>query len=155
MESINNNQGLKRKIAQNHSEIQIKSKKVVKSGKPPSHKQQKFRYGNYENYYHKRYGQSSDVDIRIKMLQPYHEYFTDKRILDVGCNCGEFSFELAKTFRTKSLLAIDIDGNLIDKARTSLQRLKTEQDDESIKKVLSDVTFRKVSFDFRFCTDYL
>lgn len=144
MEISKNNQGVKRKFDQNHSEIQNKSQKNVKSGKPTSHKQQQFRYGNYENYYHKRYGQSTDIDIRIRMLQPYQDYFTDKKVLDIGCNCGEFSIELAKTFHIKSLLGIDIDGHLIEKARTSLSKSKTEQD-ESIRNVLSNLSFRKVS----------
>lgn len=146
MDIVNNNQGLKRKIPSNHVESQNKSQKIVKSGKPNAQKhQQQFRYGNYANYYQKRYGQSSDVDIRITMLQPHHEFFTDKKVLDIGCNSGDFSFELARSFRIKSLLGVDIDGGLIEKARSTLQRLKTENDESIISDVLSNVTFRKVS----------
>lgn len=79
-------------------------------------------------------------------MKMHPEYFRQKKILDIGCNSGYVTINLAKSLLPLSVLGIDIDGNLIDAARKNLQREKTDfslSDDEILS--LSKVIFRKVS----------
>lgn len=108
-----------------------------------------FKYGNYRNYYFKRLGAGcNQQDIRLELMKSHPEYFKDKQILDIGCNSGFVTINLAKSLHPKSILGIDIDGNLIDAARKNLQRQKTDfslSEQEMIS--LSKVIFRKVGLD--------
>jgi 7SK snRNA methylphosphate capping enzyme len=111
-------------------------------------KQKKYHqklYGNYDNYYFKRYGAENSSDIRVELLKKHSEYFNGKRILDIGCNSGFVTIEMAKQFQTSSILGIDIDENLIEKARKNLNRIKNDSMlNEDEKKSLSNIIFRKV-----------
>lgn len=48
------------------------------------------------------------------------EWFNNKKILDIGCNIGYVTIQIAKTYPIKSILGIDIDEKLISKARKVL-----------------------------------
>ncbi|WBW71108.1 Bin3 family, 7SK RNA methyltransferase Bmc1 [Schizosaccharomyces osmophilus] len=76
------------------------------------------RYGNYQNYYSMR-GDGSVLDSRIKAL-PY-DLFENTSVLDVGCNNGTITTQVASLFNVKYALGIDIDLTLIKKAEKHLE----------------------------------
>ncbi|KAJ3261956.1 hypothetical protein HK103_003799 [Boothiomyces macroporosus] len=70
-------------------------------------------YGNYKNYYGYR-----ATDSRI--MQFDKDWFEGKRVCDIGCNAGRITVEIAKKFNTSYVEGVDIDPELIRKARYSL-----------------------------------
>ncbi|KAG5682752.1 hypothetical protein PVAND_012085 [Polypedilum vanderplanki] len=119
--------------------------------KPPKKKfktdKDNFRYGNYRNYYFKRFGAESKTDIRLEIMQYHSEYFKDKQILDIGCNSGLVTINFAKLLQPKSVLAIDIDANLIDMARKNLQKEKANFNlPEEQLAALNRIIFRKANY---------
>lgn len=103
-----------------------------------------FKYGNYRNYYFKRLG-SENTDIRLELMEQHPEYFKDKRILDIGCNSGWLTVNVAKKLQPKIIMGIDIDAQLINTARRDVDRQRiapnlTENDQKS----LNSVIFRTV-----------
>lgn len=58
------------------------------------------------------------------------EYFTNKRILDIGCNVGFVTIQIAKLYPIESILGIDIDEKLIHKARKVIKYNSTVIDDK-------------------------
>lgn len=106
-----------------------------------------FRYGNYRNYYYKRLGSGEHhTDIRLKILEAHAEYFKDKTVLDIGCNSGFITVNVAKSLLPASVLGIDIDEKLISVARRDLEKEKTEDNlSEQQIVALNRVTFRQVS----------
>ncbi|MES1906126.1 MAG: hypothetical protein MHPSP_003724 [Paramarteilia canceri] len=83
-------------------------------------KRKTFRYGNYLNYYGYRLGKSME-DHRLQLIQS--EWIDEKSILDVGCNSGCFTLDLALKFSPKYIVGIDIDQTLIEKAKLNKQKL--------------------------------
>jgi 7SK snRNA methylphosphate capping enzyme len=77
-----------------------------------------FQYGNYNRYYGYR-NPSGKGDTRLKHFQA--EWFTGKDVLDVGCNVGEITTAVAKFFRPRSIVGVDIDRKLIEQARRSVK----------------------------------
>lgn len=71
-----------------------------------------YKYGNYKGYYYKR-NSTSATDIRLEMFKDHQELFRDQKILDIGCNSGFITINIAKKFSTKSAVGIDIDAELI------------------------------------------
>ncbi|CAE6488942.1 unnamed protein product [Rhizoctonia solani] len=69
-------------------------------------------YGNYKNYYTKRGNQSSDP--RLKALPP--GLFKGKRILDIGCNEGWVTCEIASRYEAQEVIGVDIDAELVSRA---------------------------------------
>lgn len=105
-----------------------------------------FRFGNYKNYYYKRLASGElQTDFRLELLEHHPELFRDKTVLDIGCNSGYLTINFAKNLRPASMLGIDIDGSLVDKARRHLEKEKTDGELSELKRMaLSHVTFRKV-----------
>lgn len=58
-------------------------------------------------------------DSRLQYLSI--DFFKDKKCLDIGCNAGYTTIEIAKLKFPSSILGIDIDNNLIIKARKILK----------------------------------
>ena len=58
------------------------------------------------------------VDPRLTNLKS--DLFKGKDVLDIGCNSGFFSIDLALLYAPNSLLGIDIDPSLIRKAKNHL-----------------------------------
>ena len=84
-----------------------------------SRKHQKtFLYGNYNRYYGYRNPIVHD-DPRLKLFHP--EWFQDKTVLDIGCNIGNVTLEIARDFSPKHILGIDIDSSLIRAANKYLR----------------------------------
>ncbi|KAL0578122.1 hypothetical protein V5O48_003865 [Marasmius crinis-equi] len=65
-------------------------------------------YGNYHGYYSKR---PFVNDPRLTALSK--DLFAGKRILDVGCNEGWVTVEIAQKWRAEKVVGVDIDEALI------------------------------------------
>ncbi|TDG41134.1 hypothetical protein AWZ03_012444 [Drosophila navojoa] len=92
--------------------------------KPTINKNEAFIYGNYRHYYGKRILDTDFHDVRLDVLGMQPELFRGKQLLDVGCNSGHFSLEIAKKFEVKSLVGLDIDRALISEAQLAVNLLK-------------------------------
>ncbi|XP_034131289.1 probable RNA methyltransferase CG1239 isoform X2 [Drosophila guanche] len=108
---------------------QSPKKRLQLEGKPPNNKPKhnkdlNFLYGNYKHYYGKRILDKDFHDIRLDVLATQPELFRDKQLLDIGCNSGHLSIEIAKKFDAKSLVGLDIDRGLVKDAQTTISSLK-------------------------------
>ena len=81
-----------------------------------------FEYGNYDAYYGYRYagggvaGACGDVlDPRLAAMDA--SWFRGKRCLDIGCNAGQLTMAIARTFGVESMVGVDIDAALVRRAR--------------------------------------
>lgn len=89
-------------------------------------KREAFLYGNYKHYYGKRILDKDFHDIRLDVLATQQELFYDKQVLDIGCNSGHLSIEIAKQFKVKSLIGLDIDRSLTQDAQLAINHLKRD-----------------------------
>ncbi|XP_011179148.1 probable RNA methyltransferase CG1239 [Zeugodacus cucurbitae] len=85
---------------------------------------EKFIYGNYNKYYGYRNKESKYQDIRLEVFATQSEMFKNKQMLDIGCNSGLVTMEVAKLFAVKSIVGLDIDRSLINQANKMLLRQK-------------------------------
>ncbi|ETK84642.1 hypothetical protein F441_10588 [Phytophthora nicotianae CJ01A1] len=101
------------------------SKQRKQSKKIP--KQQ--RVGNFRSYYTYRLGQKHqgelEDDPRLAALDK--TWFEGKRGLDVGCNSGEFTITIAKRLDPSYLLGVDVDPQLISRARGHLKDILRQE----------------------------
>jgi 7SK snRNA methylphosphate capping enzyme len=67
-------------------------------------------HGNYSSYYGYR-----NLDSRINDFQK--NWFCGKRVLDIGCNAGNVTLEIAHKFDPEYIEGVDIDPLLVKKAR--------------------------------------
>ncbi|XP_055857287.1 7SK snRNA methylphosphate capping enzyme bin3 [Episyrphus balteatus] len=79
----------------------------------------KYQYGNYDRYSGYRH-LNEFMDVRLQVFQRHAELFRGKDILDIGCNVGHMTITVARNLAPKSILGIDIDKNLIARARKNL-----------------------------------
>lgn len=79
----------------------------------------KYHYGNYDRYAGLRH-LNEFMDIRLQVFLQYPELFKNKDILDIGCNVGHMTISVARKLAPKSILGIDIDKELIARARRNL-----------------------------------
>jgi len=93
----------------------------IVSAKLQKGKGSKFRYGNYTRYYGYRNNGSFASDSRLKLMK--REWFDGKVVLDIGCNTGQVTIEMARTFNPKKICGIDIDGELIRIAKKNVIRV--------------------------------
>lgn len=118
--------------------------KFFSARKTKTKRDEDFKYGNYRNYYYKRLGNGSEqIDIRLQMMEQHSECFKGKRILDIGCNSGFITINIAKLFQPKSIVGVDIDPELISIARRQVEKQKTDSNSND---ALNNVIFRTVSF---------
>lgn len=96
----------------------------------------------------KRLGGGNEfADIRLELMSQHPEYFREKRILDIGCNSGFITCQVAKKFQPKSIIGVDIDSELINIARRQVEKQKTNKNlSEEQTNALNNVIFRTVSF---------
>ncbi|OZJ05402.1 hypothetical protein BZG36_01982 [Bifiguratus adelaidae] len=73
----------------------------------------RFKYGNYRNYYGYR-NKSMGIDSRLQLLDP--ALFKHKRVLDIGCNSGILTIDVALYLQPRYILGVDIDADLIHAA---------------------------------------
>ncbi|PRQ46654.1 putative tRNA (guanine-N-7) methyltransferase, Trmb type, RNA methyltransferase bin3 [Rosa chinensis] len=84
-------------------------------------RKQVFPYGNYRAYYGYRLGQDTEEDPRLKVFKK--EWFEGKDCLDIGCNAGIITIQIAKKFCCRSILGVDIDPDRVQDAYWHLQKL--------------------------------
>eukprot|EP01114_Cavostelium_apophysatum_P017915 TRINITY_DN5419_c0_g1_i1.p1 TRINITY_DN5419_c0_g1~~TRINITY_DN5419_c0_g1_i1.p1 ORF type:complete len:315 (+),score=81.78 TRINITY_DN5419_c0_g1_i1:116-1060(+) len=83
-----------------------------------------YQYGNYKRYY----GYRQKNDERMAVFK--REWFEGKTCLDIGCNTGKVTMDVARRMRPDSMLGIDIDSSLIEMAERELRNKR----DKSMKK---------------------
>lgn len=86
---------------------------------PDKKPKNQFIYGNYNRYYNYRHPCQED-DIRLIAFRSHLHLFTGKIILDIGCNDGAVTTAIAQNFGAKFITGIDIDRNLINRAKKNL-----------------------------------
>lgn len=131
------------------STAQPTNKKQISSANTPMHKTPKFRadgakyrYGNYDRY--ASFRQLNEfMDVRLQVFQRHSELFQNKDILDIGCNVGHMTIQVARNLAPKSILGIDIDKELIARARQNLSMfvripIKEMKKEESLKEEAED-----------------
>ncbi|XP_064408938.1 7SK snRNA methylphosphate capping enzyme [Latimeria chalumnae] len=98
---------------------------------PPPHprpgfpsKRQKYQYGNYCKYYGYRNPGRGD-DHRLRVLKP--EWFEGRSVLDLGCNVGHITLAVARSFKPRRIVGLDLDGGLIYAARQNVRHYLSEQ----------------------------
>ncbi|KAL8292428.1 hypothetical protein RQP46_001040 [Phenoliferia psychrophenolica] len=74
-------------------------------------------YGNYHGYYTKR-KVGPQGDARLAVIPP--DWLRGARVLDVGCNSGVVTIELAQKFGPARITGVDIDDTLIATARKNI-----------------------------------
>ncbi|BGP34900.1 hypothetical protein JCM10296v2_006724 [Rhodotorula toruloides] len=72
--------------------------------------------GNYQGYYERRKTARDEPDERLALIP--QDWVTGKKLLDVGCNTGAVSVELAQRFSPAKVVGVDIDPGLIRQAKT-------------------------------------
>ncbi|RZC44359.1 hypothetical protein C5167_037311 [Papaver somniferum] len=77
-------------------------------------------FGNYRHYYGYRVCKDMKADPRLMVLKK--EWLEDKDCLDIGCNQGLITIEIAKTFHCQSILGVDIDASLVESAYWNLKK---------------------------------
>ncbi|KAH7099111.1 Bin3-domain-containing protein [Auriculariales sp. MPI-PUGE-AT-0066] len=70
-------------------------------------------HGNYHAYYQKR-GSDFEGDERLALLPP--GIFHGKRVLDIGCNEGYVTCEIAQRHGARQVVGVDIDAELVSLA---------------------------------------
>ncbi|KAH8382009.1 hypothetical protein KR009_001349, partial [Drosophila setifemur] len=85
-----------------------------------------FVYGNYKHYYGKRILDKDFHDIRLDVLGTQPDLFRDKQLLDIGCNSGHLTIQIARQFQPKSLVGLDIDRGLVRDAQNTINNLKRQ-----------------------------
>uniref|UniRef100_A0A1I8AJ53 RNA methyltransferase n=1 Tax=Steinernema glaseri TaxID=37863 RepID=A0A1I8AJ53_9BILA len=81
-------------------------------------KDARYRYGNYNRYYGSRL-KDLGHDPRLDKLPK--SWFRYKSVLDIGCNVGYLTIELAKNFGPWRVVGIDIDDHLVGVARKNIR----------------------------------
>ncbi|KAL5729105.1 hypothetical protein ACHQM5_002102 [Ranunculus cassubicifolius] len=118
-------------------------------------------FGNYRHYYGYRLPGKMNQDPRFKVFKK--EWFQGKDCLDIGCNEGLITIEIAKRFCCQSILGIDIDKSLIKTASWNLKGIPEESasghlsnasetalSDSETKDLLGRVSFQKENFVTKF-----
>jgi 2-polyprenyl-3-methyl-5-hydroxy-6-metoxy-1,4-benzoquinol methylase len=81
---------------------------------------ERYRYGNF-NYHHKM-NSNFQNDQRLDLF--VEDWFLGKAVLDIGCNAGNLTLSIARTFRPCRILGIDIDPHLIGAARKNIRHFQ-------------------------------
>lgn len=81
----------------------------------PSSPEKLHGLGNYKGYYTQR---PCSSDKRLQYFK--REWFLNKKCIDIGCNSGHLTFHVAEKYGPKSMIGIDIDIELIRRARNRL-----------------------------------
>jgi 7SK snRNA methylphosphate capping enzyme len=93
--------------------------------RPPIH-------GNFFGYYTRRWADPNELDPRLALLPK--EWIEGKKVLDVGCNSGMVTVEIAQRFQPWRVTGVDIDDELIrlakrhGESRSCLLRRRVQRD---------------------------
>lgn len=96
---------------------EINSKSVPLLSKPKYHNEV-FMYGNYSRYYGYR-SPELEEDVRLSCFS--QSFFEGKEVLDIGCNIGHVTLLIARDWRPKRIVGVDIDGKLINIAKKNVK----------------------------------
>ncbi|CAD5233924.1 unnamed protein product [Bursaphelenchus xylophilus] len=80
---------------------------------------ERFRYGNYNQYYGTRLDGKFVKDPRLDLMKD--EWFAKKAVLDIGCNAGMITLYIAKHMNPRRIVGLDIDPNLVGIARKNIR----------------------------------
>lgn len=80
----------------------------------------KYQFGNYVGQYCGLQTLMNLSDVRLTVFLRHAYLFKDKDILDIGCNVGHMTIAVASKLHPKSIVGVDIDKDLIARARRNL-----------------------------------
>lgn len=80
----------------------------------------KYRFGNFAREYCGLQTIVNLSDVRLTVFLRHAYLFKDKDVLDVGCNVGHMTIAVGRRLQPKTILGVDIDKNLIARARKNL-----------------------------------
>ncbi|KAI0265813.1 Bicoid-interacting protein 3-domain-containing protein [Gloeopeniophorella convolvens] len=98
-------------------------------------------HGNYHGYHGYRYHHPGGHDARVALLP--RELLADARVLDVGCNEGWISCEIAQSCGARRVVGVDIDDALVRMAWRRRRTLWSHQGTPSSQGRPSDAPNRK------------
>lgn len=84
----------------------------------------KYQFGNFSGNYCGQKTLFSFSDVRLTVFLRHAYLFKDKDILDIGCNDGHMTISVARKLHPKSIVGIDIDKNLISRAKKNLSHFQ-------------------------------
>ncbi|GJN93268.1 hypothetical protein Rhopal_006315-T1 [Rhodotorula paludigena] len=95
--------------------------------------------GNFRGYYaRRRVTAAHDAPDERLALVP-DEWVRGKRVLDVGCNAGAVTVELAQRMRAHRVTGVDIDGDLVKAARRHVEQTWSRQ--APLQRLVDEATF--------------
>ncbi|XP_065849179.1 probable RNA methyltransferase At5g51130 [Euphorbia lathyris] len=100
------------------------TEQVNNDNKKKRKRKEVFPFGNYRSYYGYRIGQDMEEDPRLRVLD--RNWFEGKNCLDIGCNSGILTIQIAKKFHCRKILGIDIDSDRIKDAYWHLRKSMRE-----------------------------
>lgn len=80
----------------------------------------KYQFGNYAAQYSGTRTLLNFSDVRLTVFMRHDYLFRDKDVLDIGCNVGHMTIAVARHLQPKSIVGIDVDKDLIARARRNL-----------------------------------
>lgn len=80
----------------------------------------KYRFGNFAREYCGLQTLINPSDVRLTVFLRHAYLFKDKDVLDIGCNVGHMTIAVGRRLQPKTILGVDIDKNLIARARKNL-----------------------------------
>ncbi len=93
-------------------------------------KNEKFQYGNYNQYYGYR-NPGNIEDLRLQYFKSV--WFEDKEVLDIGCNIGHITISIGKNFSPLKVVGIDIDKKLIQIANKNIKHYMDTRSEDGTK----------------------
>lgn len=90
----------------------------------------KYQFGNFSSEYCDLKTLFTFSDVRLTVFLRHAYLFKDKDILDIGCNAGHMTISVARKLHPKSIVGIDIDKNLISRARKNLTHFQRIPENE-------------------------
>ncbi|WOL07674.1 putative RNA methyltransferase [Canna indica] len=97
-------------------------------------------------------GEAGNVSIDVGMKEDprlatfKREWFEGKDCLDIGCNEGLITINIAKKFFCRSILGIDIGAGLIETAYWNLWKIAKMEISKSQESLPTDDVFKRISF---------
>lgn len=80
----------------------------------------KYQFGNFAREYCGLQTLFDFSDVRLTIFLRHAYLFKDKDVLDIGCNVGHMTIAVGRKLHPKSIMGIDIDKNLVSRARQNL-----------------------------------